>query len=187
MPQHPLYFRQLCPTFQHPPGQTMPQHVGCDTFQPPSQVLQRLASCDVPLQLRLGPQLLRRTQTQLLDRSLRDPLGDAWDGRLSLPCDIDPDQELLTLLFTADGRFPCWATNDIEIPTQQTLCIRMERDTTSLACLAAPDRDRPTPQIKVTQLDVAGLLHTQPCIDEQGQQRFITHTKGGVGLSTSRS
>src|SRR2546430_7115292 len=98
MPQHSLYLRQLRSTLEHAPCQTMPQHVGGDAFQPPGQVLQRLASCDVPLQLRLGSQLLRRQPSQLSDCSLRDPLGDAWDGRLSLPGDIDPDEKLLALL-----------------------------------------------------------------------------------------
>jgi hypothetical protein len=49
--------------------------------------------------------------------TLRDSLADPWDGWLSFPSNVDPDQELLTLLLTADGRFPCWTTNTIEIPT----------------------------------------------------------------------
>ena len=38
MPQYPLDFRQLCPTFQHPPGQTVAKHMRGDIFQPPRQV-----------------------------------------------------------------------------------------------------------------------------------------------------
>ena len=51
MPQYPLDFRQLCPTFQHPPGQTVAKHMRGDIFQPPRQVYERLAACDVSLTL----------------------------------------------------------------------------------------------------------------------------------------
>jgi hypothetical protein len=165
----------------------MTQNVRGRLFQLSCQILEFLAACDVSLQLRKRSQVVGSTLPYLLHRSLRDPLGDSWGGRLPLPGDIDPDQKPLTFLFTANGRQPCWATNGIEIPTQQTLCIRMEWDTTSLACLTTPDRDRPTPHVKVTELYVADLLHTQPRIDEQGQQGFITRTEDGVLLSASRT
>ena len=35
MPQYPLDFRQLCPTFQHPPGQSVAKHMRGVIFQPP--------------------------------------------------------------------------------------------------------------------------------------------------------
>ncbi len=62
----------------------------------------------------------------------------------------------------------------------------MERDTTSLAYLATPDRDCPTPQVKVTKLYVTDLLYAQSRIDEQCQQGFITGMEDDVLLSPSR-
>src|SRR5690242_10384092 len=169
MPQHLLYFRQLCPTLQHSPGQTMPQHVGCDTFQPPGQVLQRLASCDVPLQLCLGTQLLRCTQTKLLHGSLRDPLGDSYLRGLSFRRHSDSDQKSFSLLVTADGGQSRWATHALKIAVEKTLGIWMQRQTTRFSCLATADRNSATSQIKIAQLQIACLLHTEPYINEQRQ------------------
>ncbi len=61
MPQHALDFRQLCPTREHPSCQAVAQHMGGDRFQPSRQILEILAACDIPLQLRLSTQLLGRT------------------------------------------------------------------------------------------------------------------------------
>jgi hypothetical protein len=74
MPQYPLDFRQLCPTFQHPPGQTVAKHMRGDIFQPPRQVYERLAACDVSLTLYLSAQVLCGASPKLSHRSLRHPL-----------------------------------------------------------------------------------------------------------------
>ena len=63
----------------------------------------------------------------------------------------------------------------------------MKRYTTRFACLATAHRKRATSQVKITQLDIADLLHTEPCIDEQCQKRFITRTENSVLLTVSSS
>src|SRR6266487_2609225 len=53
--------------------------------------------------------------------------------------------------------------------------------------LATAHRQHATLQIKITQLHIADLLHTEPCIDEQCQKRFITRTENSVLLTVSSS
>jgi hypothetical protein len=92
MPQDALHFRQLRPTREYPLSQAMTQHVCCRSFQLACQTQKFVAAGDVPLQLRLGMELLHRQLSQPLGRSLRDLLGNAWDSGLPFAGDFDPGQ-----------------------------------------------------------------------------------------------
>jgi hypothetical protein len=173
MPQYPLDFRQLCPTFQHPPRQTVAQHMRGDIFQPPRQVYERLAACDVSLTLCLSAQVLCGASPKLSHRSLRHPLRDSYPGGLPFRRHRNSDQKPFSLLVTTKSRQSLWAAHALKIAAQQTRCIKMQRNTTRFACLATAHRQRATLQIKITQLHIADLLHTEPCIDEQCQKETI--------------
>src|SRR2546421_12992344 len=144
MPQDPLHLRQLCPALQHPPGQTVAQHVWGDIFQPPGQVHERLAACDVSLALGLSAQALRGASPELLHRSLCHPLGDSYLCRLPFRRHRNPDQKLLPFLVTADGWQSSWATHALKIAAEKTLGISMKRNGTSSSRLPTAHRKRAT-------------------------------------------
>jgi hypothetical protein len=121
-----------CAPREHPSCQAVAQHMGGDRFQPSRQILEILAACDIPLQLRLSTQLLVRTLPQLLHPALCDPLGDSYLDRLPFRCHSDSDQKPLLFLVTADGRQSCWATNALKITAEVPLRIGMKRNATSL-------------------------------------------------------
>ena len=136
MPQYPLDFRQLCPTFQHPPGQTVAKHMRGDIFQPPRQVYERLAACDVSLTLYLSAQVLCGASPKLSHRSLRHPLRDSYPGGLPFRRHRNSDQKPFSLLVTTKSRQSLWAAHTLKIAAQQTRSIKMQRNTTRFACLA---------------------------------------------------
>src|SRR5207248_1083486 len=149
-----------------PPGQTVAQHMRGDSFQPPRQVYERLAACDVSLTLCLSAQVLCGASPKLSHRSLRHPLRDSYPGGLPYRRHRNSDQKPFSLLVTTKSRQSLWAAHALTIAAQQTRCIKMQRNTTRFACLATTHRQSAPLQIKITQLHIADLMPTAPCIAE---------------------
>ena len=157
MPQYPLDFRQLCPTFQHPPGQTVAKHMRGDIFQPPRQVYERLAACDVSLTLYLSAQVLCGASPKLSHRSLRHPLRDSYPGGLPFRRHRNSDQKQFSLLVTTKSRQSLWAAHTLKVAAQQTRSIKMQRNTTRFACEEKP-MGNVMQQWKVFSLPLLGFV-----------------------------
>src|SRR5947209_12411812 len=125
-------------TVPHVPASAGPdvaKHMRGDIFQPPRQVYERLAACDVSLTLYLSAQVLCGASPKLSHRSLRHPLRDSYPDGLPFRRHRNSDQKPFSLLVTTKSRQSLWAAHELKIAAQQTRSIKMQRNTTRFACL----------------------------------------------------
>jgi hypothetical protein len=100
---------------------------------------------------------------------LGDPLGNAYPRWLAFRRHRDSRQYPLAFLIAPHGRQTFRTTNHLKVAAEKSLCIGVKWNATSFARLATAYRNGATFYIKVSQLQIAGLLHTEPRIDEQRQ------------------